>query len=149
MFFGVNGVFKCNKIVVHFKLTLEVIFVVLSKYLNCAADKTIEAGHTTISNCSYYLINGPTYYFLVQTFYKSRVQRDIDICHLTKAFFCLINILINLYIYLSATAQFENIQYYVVSLEDKKILSLISCFAASRPILILNNLLNKTVISPK
>ena len=28
------------------------IFVVLYKYLNCAADKTFDAGHTAINGCS-------------------------------------------------------------------------------------------------
>ena len=35
--FWVNGVFKCNKLAVHFKLVLDRIFVVLYKCLNCAA----------------------------------------------------------------------------------------------------------------
>ena len=34
--FWVNGLFKCNKLAVHFKLTLDMIFVVLYKYLNRA-----------------------------------------------------------------------------------------------------------------
>ena len=29
------------------------IFAVLYKYLNRAADKTIDAGHTAITNCNY------------------------------------------------------------------------------------------------
>ena len=44
--FCVNGVFKCNKLAVHFKLAMDMKFVVLYKYLNCGADKTIDGGHT-------------------------------------------------------------------------------------------------------
>ena len=44
--FWVYGVFKCNKLAAHFKLTLDLICVVLYKYLNCTADKTIDAGET-------------------------------------------------------------------------------------------------------
>ena len=38
-----------------FKLTLDMIFVVLYKYLNCSADKTvtIDAGHTASTDCKY------------------------------------------------------------------------------------------------
>ena len=36
-----------------FKLTLGITFVVLYKYLNCAADKAIDAGHTTSTDCNY------------------------------------------------------------------------------------------------
>ena len=35
-----------KKLAVHFKLTLDMIFVVLHKNLICAADKTIDGGHT-------------------------------------------------------------------------------------------------------
>ena len=42
-----------HKLEVHFKLTLEMIFVVLYKYLNCAADKTIEGGHTASNDWNY------------------------------------------------------------------------------------------------
>ena len=49
---------------------------VLYKYLNCAVDKTMEAGHTAITDCSYLLINDATYYFLVQAFDK-RPSREI------------------------------------------------------------------------
>ena len=50
--FCVNGVYKCNKSAVHFKFTLDKIFVVLYKYLNCAADKTIDGGHTASTDCN-------------------------------------------------------------------------------------------------
>ena len=53
MFF-VHGVFKCNKLAVYFKLNLD-IFVVLYKYLNCAADKTIDGGHTASTDSNYQL----------------------------------------------------------------------------------------------
>ena len=46
-----------QKLVVHLKLTLDTIFVVLYKYLNCAADKAIDAGHTAVTDCNYYLQN--------------------------------------------------------------------------------------------
>ena len=51
--FYVSGVFKCNKLALHFKLTLHVRFVVLYKYLNCAADKTIDAGYTASTDYNY------------------------------------------------------------------------------------------------
>ena len=51
--FWVNGVFKCNKLAVPFKLTLDIIFVVLYKYLYCAPDKTINTGHTASTDCNY------------------------------------------------------------------------------------------------
>ena len=44
--FCVHEVFKWNKLAVPFKLTLGMITVVLCKYLNCAAEKTIVEGHT-------------------------------------------------------------------------------------------------------
>ena len=47
--FKVNGLLKCNRLAVHFKLTLGVIFAVLYKYLNCVAYKAIDAGHTAIT----------------------------------------------------------------------------------------------------
>ena len=50
--FCVNGIFKCNKLAVHFKLTLDMTFVVLNKYLNCAADKTIDGDHTASTDCN-------------------------------------------------------------------------------------------------
>ena len=50
--FWVNGVFKWNNLAVQFKLTLDMIFVVLHKYLNCAPDKTIDAGHTASTDCN-------------------------------------------------------------------------------------------------
>ena len=50
--FYVHGVFKYNKLAVYLKLTLDV-FVVLYKYLNCAADKAIDGGHTTSTGCIY------------------------------------------------------------------------------------------------
>ena len=46
--FWVNVVFKCNKLAVHFKLTLEMVLVVLCKYLNCAADESFDTGYTTV-----------------------------------------------------------------------------------------------------
>ena len=46
--FWVNGVFKCNKLAVFLKLTLEMVLVVLYKYLNCAADETIDTYYTTV-----------------------------------------------------------------------------------------------------
>ena len=49
----VNGVFRCNNLVVQFKLTLDMMPVVLYKYLSCAPDKTIDAGHTTSGDCNY------------------------------------------------------------------------------------------------
>ena len=51
--FWVNLVFKCNKLTSHFKLTLDMISVVLHKKLNCAADKTIDTGDTASSDCNY------------------------------------------------------------------------------------------------
>ena len=59
---------KCNRLAVHFRLTVD-IFVVLYKYLNCAADKVIDAGHTAITDCNCQLQSNTisvTYYFLVQ-----------------------------------------------------------------------------------
>ena len=59
----------CYCLAVHFRLTPD-IFAVLYKYLNCAADKGIEAGHTAITDCKCQLwnntINYVIYYFLVQ-----------------------------------------------------------------------------------
>ena len=56
----------------HFKLSLDMIFVLLCKYLKCAADKTTDAGHTASTDCNYELknntINDFIYYFLVQAF---------------------------------------------------------------------------------
>ena len=49
-------VFKCNNLAVNFKLTLDMIFVVLYKFLNCAVDKTIDTGHITDCNTSYKII---------------------------------------------------------------------------------------------
>ena len=54
--FWVNGVFKCNKLAVLFKLTPAMISVVLYKYLNYAAGKTIDAGHTASADCNYLTI---------------------------------------------------------------------------------------------
>ena len=51
--FCVNEAFKYKKLAVHFKLTLDMIFVVLYKYLNCAADKTIDGGHTASTDYNY------------------------------------------------------------------------------------------------
>ena len=42
-------IIKCNKLAVHFKLPLDMIFVGLYKYLNFAADKTFDAGHSAIN----------------------------------------------------------------------------------------------------
>ena len=50
---SLNGVFKCNKLAVHFKLTLDMIFAVLCKQLNCIADKTIDARHTASTDCNF------------------------------------------------------------------------------------------------
>ena len=50
---GVNGVFKCKKLAVHFKLTLDMKFVVLYKYLNCPAYKTIDTRHIASTNYNY------------------------------------------------------------------------------------------------
>ena len=50
--FWVNEIFKWNKLPVHFKLILGMIFVVLYKYLNCAVDKTIDNDHTTNIYCN-------------------------------------------------------------------------------------------------
>ena len=50
--FCVNGIFESNKLAVHFKLTLDMTFVVLNKYLNCAADKTIDGDHTASTDCN-------------------------------------------------------------------------------------------------
>ena len=47
--FKVNGLLKCNRLAVHFKLTLGMIFVVLYKYLNCVTYNAIDAGHTAIT----------------------------------------------------------------------------------------------------
>ena len=47
--FKVNGLLKCNRLAVHFNLTLGVIFVVLYKYLNYVASKATDAGHTAIT----------------------------------------------------------------------------------------------------
>ena len=40
-----------HKLAVYLKLTLDMISVVLYKYLNCVADKTIEAGHAASTDC--------------------------------------------------------------------------------------------------
>ena len=47
--FWVYGVLKCNKLAVHFKLTLDMIFAVLYKYLSCHAEKIIDKGLVTIN----------------------------------------------------------------------------------------------------
>ena len=47
--------FKWNKLAVHLKLTLDMIFVVLYKYLNCAADETFDKGHNAITDYNYEL----------------------------------------------------------------------------------------------
>ena len=52
--FCVNGVLKCNKLAVNFKLTLGKIFVVLYKYLNCAGDKNTDGGHVASTDCNYW-----------------------------------------------------------------------------------------------
>ena len=49
--FRVNGVFKCNNWAVNFKLSLDMIYFALCKYLNYAADKIIDAGHTASTDC--------------------------------------------------------------------------------------------------
>ena len=43
---------KYNRLVIRFRLTLDMIFVVLYKYLNFAADIAIDAGHTAITDCN-------------------------------------------------------------------------------------------------
>ena len=43
---------NANKLAVHFKLTLGMIFVVLYKYLNCTVDKTIDTGHIGNADCN-------------------------------------------------------------------------------------------------
>ena len=43
---------KCNKLAVNFKLTLDMIYVIICKCLNCAVDKTIDTGHTTSTDCN-------------------------------------------------------------------------------------------------
>ena len=48
-----NGIFKCNKLAVHFKLNLDMMFSVLYKHLNCDADKTIDGGNTASTDCNY------------------------------------------------------------------------------------------------
>ena len=42
-----------HRLAVHFKLTWDMIFVVLYKYLNCATDRTVEGGHTASNDCNY------------------------------------------------------------------------------------------------
>ena len=61
------------------------------------------------------------------------------LCHLTKAFFCQINLIS---LYMSAAPQLENILYYGVSLEN-------SYLADPRPTLTLNDMLNKKTICSK
>ena len=48
----VNVVFKYNILAVYFKLTLDMIFAVLYKYLNCTADKTIDGCYTASTDCT-------------------------------------------------------------------------------------------------
>ena len=88
------------------------IFVVQYKYLNCAADKTINAGHTAILTVT---INNRilTLILLMMLFVTSWCKslkinpfRDMHLCHL-KAFFWQINTLINLY--MPGTAQLKNV----------------------------------------
>ena len=45
--FWVNEVFKCNKLAVPSKLTLDMRAAVLYNCLNLAVDKTIHTGHIT------------------------------------------------------------------------------------------------------
>ena len=45
--------FKCNKLAVHFKLTRDMISMILYKYLNCAAEKIIVEGQTASTDCNY------------------------------------------------------------------------------------------------
>ena len=57
------------------------IFVVLYKYLNCAADETFDKGHNAITDYNYELqnntINNVIYYFLVQAFENRPIQRYV------------------------------------------------------------------------
>ena len=50
---------------------MHMIFVVLYKYLNCAGDKTIDAGHTARTYCNYQSSDNTInviYYFLEKIF---------------------------------------------------------------------------------
>ena len=42
-----------HRLAVHFKLTWDMISVVLYQYLNCATGRTIEVGHTASNDCNY------------------------------------------------------------------------------------------------
>ena len=114
------------------------------KYLNWDADKTIDGGHTISTDCNYQLknntINDVIYYFFVQVFENRPIQRDMCLCHLNTAFFFQTNTLINLY--MTATAQLENIQYYGVSLQNNYL-------AVPRPTLTLNDMLVKNLATKK
>ena len=44
---------KCNKLAVHFKFNLGIIFMVLDKNVTYVADKTINAGNTASTGCNY------------------------------------------------------------------------------------------------
>ena len=122
------------------------VFVVLQKYFNYGSDQSVNAGHIASTDCNYQLqndtINDGFFYFLVQAFENRNIQRDMQLCHLTKAFFCHINTLINLY--MSATAQLENVQYYGVSLENKKDCFFNQLFCCLKPTFTLNDMLNKS-----
>ena len=65
------GVFKCNKLSVQLKSTLGMMFEVLYKFLNCAADKTNDAGQTAITDCNYYLQNNTINDVFITSWYKS------------------------------------------------------------------------------
>ena len=46
-------------------------FEVLYKFLNCAADKTNDAGQTAITDCNYYLQNNTINDVFITSWYKS------------------------------------------------------------------------------
>ena len=49
--FCVHGVFKCNKLAVQINSGHDIYG--SYKYLNCAADKTIDGGHPASTDCNY------------------------------------------------------------------------------------------------
>ena len=118
------------------------IFVVLYKHIICAVDKTIDTGHITDCNTNYKII---LLMILFITSWckplKTPIQRDMHLCHLSKALFCQIQTLINLYV--SATAQLEYVKYLLGCRQEIKKTFLISYLAAPRPTLALNGMINK------
>ena len=50
--FWVNGVPKCNKLAVNFKLAVSMTFVVLYNYLNCTVDKIIDTRRSASTECN-------------------------------------------------------------------------------------------------